>query len=62
MVQLQKVGDGAEPAEKVVDILEVIVAELHQGSGGKHSLKYVINHNFLIGIFKNLSSIVLHFV
>ena len=37
MVQLQDVGDGAEPGEEGGHLLELAVPELDKGSGGEHS-------------------------
>ena len=39
VVQLQQVRDGTKPGEECGDLFEVVVAQLYQGGGGKHSLK-----------------------
>ena len=38
VVQLEHVGDGAEPGQEGGHLLEVRVSELDQRRGGKHSL------------------------
>ena len=37
MVQLQDVGDGAEPGEEGGHLLELAVPELHERRGGEHA-------------------------
>ena len=39
VVQLEHVGDGAEPGQEGGHLLEVRVTELDQRRGGKHSLQ-----------------------
>ncbi len=39
MVELQEVGDGAEPGQKCRYLLEVVVAQLHQRRAGEHPLQ-----------------------
>ncbi len=39
VVELQEVGDGAEPGQECRHLLEVVVAQLHQRRAGEHPLK-----------------------
>ncbi len=52
MVELQEVGDGAEPGQECRHLLEVVVAQLNQRRAGEHPLqcgilaKQLVTSNF----------------